>query len=213
MYCPSKKPWLARNTKLFTVCGAFFGSSSISIVPHDVTIVAMYVFSGSIFMGGGPENCGLDLPAVFGASAPHATSSGAGWGSTVPVCVPGFACGVGLLGSRWDCGRTHRRRGTRCVVATGEDHQTGHDQQDDRRGRRDRADRALPATALRVALRLPAGSELRQVSVSGTLGHPGDEPIGCPTVRRPRRPGVRLAHQRRSKPNRGIETSGSARQR
>ena len=174
---------MARNTKLFTVCGAVFGSSSILIVPHDVTIVAMYVFSGSIFMGGGPENCGLGLPAVSGASAPHATSAGAGCGSTVPVCFPGLACGVGLLGLSLGLpvGLTVGD-GLAAVVAAVEDHQTGHDQQDHRRGRRDRAERALPATTVRVALRLPAGSELRQVTVSGSLGHPGDEPIGCPTV-------------------------------
>ena len=47
-------------------------------------------------MGGGPANCGLGLPAPFGACAPHATAVGAGCGSTVPVCVPGLPCGEGL---------------------------------------------------------------------------------------------------------------------
>ena len=40
-YWPSKKWWFARNTKLFTVCGAVFASSSITIVPHEVSMVAM----------------------------------------------------------------------------------------------------------------------------------------------------------------------------
>ena len=39
-YWPSKKWWFARNTKLFTVCGAVFASSSMTMVPHEVSIVA-----------------------------------------------------------------------------------------------------------------------------------------------------------------------------
>ena len=86
--------------------------------------------------------------------------------------------------------RAHGRRRARGVVAASEDHQAGDDHQDHGGGRRDRAERSLPATPLRVALCLPAGSELRQVTVSG-FGHPGDEPIGCPPSRRPGRRGCR----------------------
>jgi hypothetical protein len=40
-YCPSKYPARARKTNELTVSGARFGSSSITIVPHEVAIVAV----------------------------------------------------------------------------------------------------------------------------------------------------------------------------
>ena len=40
-YWPSKKPLSVRKRNEFTVWGARFASSSITIVPHEVTIVAV----------------------------------------------------------------------------------------------------------------------------------------------------------------------------
>ena len=105
---------------------------------------------------------------------------------------PGLACGVGLLGLSLGLpvgltvgdGLAVSSPPVKITRPATTSRTTAADD-------RDRAERALPATTLRVALRLPAGSELRQLTVSGSLGHPGDEPIGCPTVRRRGRPGCR----------------------
>src|SRR5581483_904813 len=80
---PSKNPFLARKTRLFTVFGAVLGSSSITIFPHEVWSVARYVVPVSIDIFGGLENCGLGVVASFGALAPQATAFGPGEGSTV----------------------------------------------------------------------------------------------------------------------------------
>ena len=55
---PSKNFCLARKTKLLTVFGAAFGSRSISILPQDVSIVAVYFLAASMVIGGGSLNVG-----------------------------------------------------------------------------------------------------------------------------------------------------------
>ena len=108
----------------------------------------------------------------------------------MPVCVPGLRLRRGARARRR--AGAHGRRRARLRGAAAVEEQTPHRHQHDHRATPPTIlSVALPAAPLRVSLRLPSGSELRQVSISGSFGHPGDEPIGCPTIRRRGRPGCR----------------------
>jgi hypothetical protein len=80
----------ARKTKLATVCAAAVESSRILIVPHDVSITAVYTLSffRTCFAVGAVSNCGFGVSASAGRVPPHATSlAGSACGVTVPVFV------------------------------------------------------------------------------------------------------------------------------
>ena len=84
---PSKYFCFARNTKLFTVFGAAFGSRSIVIFPHDVSIVAVYFLAWSMVIGGGSLNVGR-FGFSGGLVSLHCTLASAAW-STVVVDAAG----------------------------------------------------------------------------------------------------------------------------
>ena len=92
----------------------------------------------------------------------------------------------------------HARRRARLRGAAAVEEQEPRRHQHDHTGHAaDDPEGPLPAAPLRVSLRLPSGRELRQVSISGTFGHPSDEPIRCPTIRRRGRRGCRSRRRAR----------------
>src|SRR2546427_9078309 len=76
---------------LFTVSGADFGSSFITMVPHEVTMVAVYVLLVSMVNFGGFLYVGFFFPAALGTVPPQATAGlaeveGVGVGEAATLC-------------------------------------------------------------------------------------------------------------------------------